>query len=76
MQVMLFQIFKLCRCRGVEVLSDTELRIKREFGGDSGKGTVRFRGCQGSDEQWETKESPQTTSFVDQQECIVMFISD
>ncbi|KAF8628468.1 hypothetical protein AX15_003980 [Amanita polypyramis BW_CC] len=26
-----------------EVLSDTEIRIKREFGGDSGKGTVRIR---------------------------------
>ncbi|TFK54916.1 glycerol-3-phosphate O-acyltransferase [Heliocybe sulcata] len=27
----------------VEVISDTELRIKREFGGDSGKGTNRIR---------------------------------
>ncbi|KZT26230.1 hypothetical protein NEOLEDRAFT_1197549 [Neolentinus lepideus HHB14362 ss-1] len=27
----------------VEVISDTELRIKREFGGDSGKGTTRIR---------------------------------
>jgi glycerol-3-phosphate O-acyltransferase/dihydroxyacetone phosphate acyltransferase len=26
-----------------EVLSDTELKIKREFGGDSGKGTARIR---------------------------------
>lgn len=26
-----------------EVLSDTELRIKREFGGESGKGTARIR---------------------------------
>ena len=27
----------------VEVISDTELRIKKEFGGDSGKGTVQIR---------------------------------
>ncbi|EPQ58150.1 hypothetical protein GLOTRDRAFT_98821 [Gloeophyllum trabeum ATCC 11539] len=27
----------------VEVISDTELRIKREFGGESGKGTIRVR---------------------------------
>ena len=26
-----------------EVVSDTEVRIKREFGGESGKGTVRVR---------------------------------
>ena len=26
-----------------EVLSDTQLRVKREFGGESGKGTVRIR---------------------------------
>ena len=26
-----------------EVLSDTELRVKREFGGESGKGTARIR---------------------------------
>lgn len=27
----------------VEVISDTQLRIKKEFGGESGKGTVRVR---------------------------------
>ncbi|EGO18598.1 hypothetical protein SERLADRAFT_443932 [Serpula lacrymans var. lacrymans S7.9] len=27
----------------LEVISDTELRIKREFGGDAGKSTTRFR---------------------------------
>ena len=27
----------------VEVVSDTELRIKKEFGGDSGKGTTQIR---------------------------------
>jgi glycerol-3-phosphate O-acyltransferase/dihydroxyacetone phosphate acyltransferase len=26
-----------------EVLSDTEMKIKREFGGESGKGTARIR---------------------------------
>lgn len=27
----------------VEVISDIQLRIKKEFGGDSGKGTLRIR---------------------------------
>ena len=27
----------------LEVISDTELKIKREFGGESGKTTVRIR---------------------------------
>jgi glycerol-3-phosphate O-acyltransferase/dihydroxyacetone phosphate acyltransferase len=26
-----------------QVISDTEIRVKKEFGGDSGKGTVRIR---------------------------------
>ena len=52
-----------------EVLSDTELRVKREFGGESGKGTARIReklselrhdGVEGL----EYKKLP----FVDQQE--------
>lgn len=52
-----------------EVISDTELRIKREFGGESGKGTVRIRekvaelkaeGVTGLDYK--------TLPFVDQQE--------
>ncbi|KAF8654085.1 hypothetical protein AX16_003618 [Volvariella volvacea WC 439] len=52
-----------------EVLSDTELRVKREFGGESGKGTTRIRekitelrqqGIQGL----EFKKLP----FIDQQE--------
>lgn len=52
-----------------EVLSDTELRLKREFGGESGKGTARIRekllelrhdGIEGLD----YKKMP----FVDQQE--------
>ncbi len=53
----------------VEVLSDTEVKIKKEFGGESGKGTARVRervkelqteGTQGLD--W--KRLP----FVDQQQ--------
>ena len=52
-----------------EVVSDTELRVKREFGGESGKGTARIRekllelrhdGIEGL----EYKKLP----FVDQQE--------
>jgi len=32
-----------CLAEVVEVVSDTELRIKREFGGESGKGTAKIR---------------------------------
>lgn len=53
----------------VEVISDTELRIKKEFGGDSGKGTMRIR------EQVEEARgngqrglSYKVLPFVDQQE--------
>lgn len=50
----------------VEVISDTELRIKKEFGGENGKGTARFHEA--------VKESEgkgvayQALPFVDQQE--------
>ena len=50
----------------VEVVSDTELRIKKEFGGENGKGTARFR------EAVKESESGGVTykalPFVDQQE--------
>lgn len=52
-----------------EVISDTELKIKREFGGESGKGTARIR-----EKLAELKEEGQNglefkkLPFVDQQE--------
>jgi len=42
-QIMLPKSLNSAVAEVVEVVSDTELRIKKEFGGDTGKGTVRFR---------------------------------
>jgi glycerol-3-phosphate O-acyltransferase/dihydroxyacetone phosphate acyltransferase len=43
MQIMLPKSVNSAVAEVVEVISDTELRIKKEFGGDSGKGTTRIR---------------------------------
>ncbi|CCL99138.1 uncharacterized protein FIBRA_01153 [Fibroporia radiculosa] len=43
MQIMLPNSVNSAVAEVVEVLSDTQLRIKKEFGGDSGKGTARIR---------------------------------
>lgn len=43
MQIMLPKSVNSAVAEVSEVLSDTELKIKREFGGDSGKGTARIR---------------------------------
>ncbi|KAF8077978.1 glycerol-3-phosphate O-acyltransferase [Lyophyllum atratum] len=43
MQIMLSKSLGSLVAEVSEVISDTELRIKREFGGESGKGTVRVR---------------------------------
>ncbi|PFH54384.1 hypothetical protein AMATHDRAFT_135688 [Amanita thiersii Skay4041] len=43
MQVMLPRSVNSVVAEVSEVISDTELRIKREFGGESGKGTARIR---------------------------------
>lgn len=43
MQIMLPKSLNSVVAEVVEVISDTELRIKKEFGGDSGKGTARIR---------------------------------
>lgn len=53
----------------VKVISDTELRVKKEFGGESGKGTIRIReqvevARQSSHQGLSYKILP----FVDQQE--------
>lgn len=43
MQVMLPKSVSWAVAEVVEVISDTQLRIKKEFGGESGKGTARIR---------------------------------
>ncbi|RXW24111.1 hypothetical protein EST38_g1717 [Candolleomyces aberdarensis] len=43
MQIMLPKSVNSALAEVSEVLSDTQLRIKREFGGESGKGTTRIR---------------------------------
>ena len=42
-QIMLPKNLNSAVAEVVEVISDTELRIKKEFGGENGKGTARFR---------------------------------
>jgi glycerol-3-phosphate O-acyltransferase / dihydroxyacetone phosphate acyltransferase len=43
MQIMLPKSVNWAVAEVVEVISDTRLRVKKEFGGDSGKGTTRIR---------------------------------
>ncbi|KAG2111508.1 uncharacterized protein F5147DRAFT_744689 [Suillus discolor] len=43
MQIMLPKSVNSAVAEVIEVISDTELRVKKEFGGDSGKGTTRIR---------------------------------
>lgn len=43
MQIMLPKSLNSAVAEVSEVISDTELRVKREFGGESGKGTARIR---------------------------------
>jgi glycerol-3-phosphate O-acyltransferase/dihydroxyacetone phosphate acyltransferase len=43
MQIMLPKALGSVAAEVVEVVSDTELKIKREFGGESGKGTAKLR---------------------------------
>ncbi|KAF9820211.1 hypothetical protein IEO21_01644 [Rhodonia placenta] len=43
MQIMLPKAVNSAVAEVVEVISDTELKIKKEFGGESGKGTARIR---------------------------------
>lgn len=70
MQIVLSKSVSSAMAEVVEVISDTELRIKKEFGGgETGKGTARIR------EKWaEVKAQGQnglafeTRPFIDQQE--------
>ena len=65
-QIMLSKNLNFAVAEVVEVISDTELRIKKEFGGENGKGTARLREA--------VKESEgkgityKALPFVDQQE--------
>jgi glycerol-3-phosphate O-acyltransferase/dihydroxyacetone phosphate acyltransferase len=43
MQVMLPKSLGSLAAEVIEVISDTELKIKKEFGGESGKGTSKIR---------------------------------
>ena len=43
MQILLPKSVNSSVAEVLEVISDTELRIKKEFGGESGKGTARIR---------------------------------
>lgn len=43
MQIMLPKSVNWAVAEVAEVISDTQLRVKKEFGGDSGKGTARIR---------------------------------
>lgn len=53
----------------VEVLSDTEIRVKKEFGGDSGKGTTRIRAAaQEAADKGEKGIAYKQLPFVDQQD--------
>lgn len=69
MQIMLPKSVNSAVAEVLEVISDTELRIKKEFGGDSGKVTNRLR-----EKQQELQSEGQsgftfkTLPFVDQQE--------
>lgn len=66
MQIMLSKNLNFAVAEVVEIISDTELRVKKEFGGENGKGTTRFREA--------VKESNgkgityKALPFVDQQE--------
>jgi glycerol-3-phosphate O-acyltransferase / dihydroxyacetone phosphate acyltransferase len=43
MQIMLPKSVNSALAEVAEIISDTELRVKKEFGGESGKGTARIR---------------------------------
>jgi glycerol-3-phosphate O-acyltransferase/dihydroxyacetone phosphate acyltransferase len=42
-QIMLPKNLNSCTAEVTEIISDTEVRVKKEFGGDSGKATSRFK---------------------------------
>jgi glycerol-3-phosphate O-acyltransferase/dihydroxyacetone phosphate acyltransferase len=69
MQIMLSKSVNSPVAEIAEVLSDTELKIKKEFGGDSGKVTTRIREKLAElREKGEIGVDFRTLPFVDQQE--------
>jgi glycerol-3-phosphate O-acyltransferase / dihydroxyacetone phosphate acyltransferase len=69
MQIMLSKAVNSPVAEVAEVISNTELRIKREFGGDSGKVTARIREKIAElQEQGETGVEYKVLPYVDQQE--------
>lgn len=65
-QIMLPRNLSFAVAEVVEVVSDTELRIKKEFGGENGKGTTRFR--EAVKESHGKGVTYKALPFVDQQE--------
>lgn len=69
MQIMLLKSLNSAVAEVVEVLSDTELRIKKEFGGESGKGTVRIRAAVQEAAENDEKGIPyKKLPYIDQQD--------
>jgi glycerol-3-phosphate O-acyltransferase/dihydroxyacetone phosphate acyltransferase len=69
MQIMLPKYLNSLVAEVSEVISDTQLKIKREFGGESGKGTTRIREKISELQQEGLKGLEfQRLPFVDQQE--------
>ncbi|KAI0062297.1 glycerol-3-phosphate O-acyltransferase [Artomyces pyxidatus] len=69
MQIMLSKSVNSAVAEVVEVISDTQLRIKKEFGGESGKGTARVREkCEELKQQGIIGLDYKTLPFVDQQQ--------
>jgi glycerol-3-phosphate O-acyltransferase/dihydroxyacetone phosphate acyltransferase len=65
-QVMLSKSLNFAVAEVIEVISDTELKVKKEFGGENGKGTARFR--EAVKESGGTGVTYKALPFVDQQE--------
>jgi glycerol-3-phosphate O-acyltransferase/dihydroxyacetone phosphate acyltransferase len=65
-QIMLPKNLNSAVAEVVEIISDTELRIKKEFGGENGKGTARFRDAVRESES--KGIAYKALPFVDQQE--------
>jgi glycerol-3-phosphate O-acyltransferase/dihydroxyacetone phosphate acyltransferase len=68
MQIMLPKSVNSAVAEVVEVISDTVLRVKKEFGGESGKGTMRIREKIGEGQDEKKGLEFKVMPFIDQQE--------